>query len=105
MSSKTNREQDLLLFLSKNQGYVTSKELVEELKISQKTVYRLIKKINDEYMDTPLIISERGRGYKLDYENFINYKKAITNTNKNIFLLVRDVNALWKNYCCLLLSL
>lgn len=76
MSSKTNREQDLLLFLSKNQGYVTSKELVEELKISQKTVYRLIKKINDEYMDTPLIISERGRGYKLDYENFINYKKS-----------------------------
>lgn len=76
MSSKNNREHDLLMFLSKSQGYVTSNELVEELKVSQKTVYRLIKKINDEYMDSPLIISERGRGYKLDYENFINYQKS-----------------------------
>lgn len=76
VSSKNNREHDLLMFLSKSQGYVTSNELVEELKVSQKTVYRLIKKINDEYMDSPLIISERGRGYKLDYENFINYQKS-----------------------------
>lgn len=76
MSSKNNREQDLLLFLSKNQGYVTSKELLEVLNVSQKTVYRLIKKINDEYEEGPLIISARGRGYKLDYEKFINYQKS-----------------------------
>ena len=76
VSSKNNREQDLLLFLSKNQGYVTSKDLLEVLSVSQKTVYRLIKKINDAYEDGPLIISERGRGYKLDYEKFINYQKS-----------------------------
>lgn len=79
MSSNCNREQDLLLFLSKNQGYVTSKDLLEVLNVSQKTVYRLINKINNEYVDSPLIISERGRGYKLDYEKFINYQK---NNNK-----------------------
>ncbi|WP_299095627.1 PRD domain-containing protein [uncultured Metabacillus sp.] len=78
MSSKSNHEQDLLLFLSKNQGYVTSKDLLEVLNVSQKTVYRLINKINNEYEDEdgPLIISERGRGYKLDYEKFINYQKS-----------------------------
>lgn len=76
MSSKSNHEQDLLLFLSKNQGYVTSKDLLEVLNVSQKTVYRLINKINNEYEDGPLIISERGRGYKLDYERFINYQKS-----------------------------
>jgi len=76
MSSKSNHEQDLLLFLSKNQGYVTSKDLLEALNVSQKTVYRLINKINNEYMDGPLIISERGRGYKLDYEKYINYQKG-----------------------------
>ncbi|QXE01889.1 PRD domain-containing protein [Terribacillus sp. DMT04] len=76
MSSKDNREQDLLLFLSKKQDYVTSNELVDELDVSQKTVYRLIKKINDESMGSPLILSERGRGYRLDYENFINYQKS-----------------------------
>lgn len=76
MSSKSNHEQDLLLFLSKNQGYVTSKDLLEVLNVSQKTVYRLIKNINDDYVDGPLIISERGRGYKLDYEKYINYQKG-----------------------------
>ncbi|PMC34125.1 transcription antiterminator [Bacillus sp. UMB0899] len=85
MSSKDNREQNLLLFLSKNQDYVTSKELVDALNISQKTVYRLIKKINDEYVDSPLIISERGRGYKLDYENFINYQKGKNNNEQKHF--------------------
>jgi activator of the mannose operon, transcriptional antiterminator len=76
MSSKSNHEQDLLLFLSKNQGYVTSKDLLEVLNVSQKTVYRLINKINNEYEDGPLIISERGRGYKLDHEKFIIYHKS-----------------------------
>lgn len=76
MSSKSNHEQELLLFLSKHQGYVTSKELLEVLNVSQKTVYRLINKINNEYEDGPLIISERGRGYRLDYEKFINSQKS-----------------------------
>ncbi|MDP4106385.1 MAG: PRD domain-containing protein [Bacillota bacterium] len=76
MSSKSNHEQNLLLFLSKNQDYVTSKDLLDELNVSQKTIYRLIKNINDDYVDGPLIISERGRGYKLDYEKYINYQKG-----------------------------
>ncbi|WP_207302274.1 BglG family transcription antiterminator [Gracilibacillus phocaeensis] len=74
--SSQDREQKLLLFLSKNQDYVTSEDLTEILHASQKTVYRLIKKINDEYEDSPLILSEKGRGYKLDYEKFINYQKS-----------------------------
>ncbi len=85
MSSKKNREQHLLLFLSKNQGYVTSQELVKELNVSQKTVYRLIRKVNDEYMESPLIISERGRGYRLDYENFINYQKSNNKSQEKQF--------------------
>ncbi|WP_211516932.1 HTH domain-containing protein [Fictibacillus solisalsi] len=76
MSSTNKNEQDLLLFLSKNEGYVTSKDLLDVLNVSQKTVYRLIKNINDDYVDGPLIISERGRGYKLDYEKYINSQKA-----------------------------
>ncbi|WP_035051090.1 BglG family transcription antiterminator [Carnobacterium pleistocenium] len=76
MSSKNDREQKLLLFLSKNQDYVTSEELTEILTVSKKTVYRLIKKINDEYLDGSLIVSEKGRGYKLNYEKFINHQKG-----------------------------
>ncbi|SDP18742.1 BglG family transcription antiterminator [Halobacillus aidingensis] len=76
MGSKDNREQKLLLFLSKNQDYVTAGDLAEMLQTSKKTVYRLIKKINDESLDDSLIVSEKGRGYKLDYEKFINYQKS-----------------------------
>lgn len=85
MSSKNNREQKLLLFLSKNQDYVTSEDLVKVLDVSQKTVYRLIKKINDEYVDGSLIVSEKGRGYKLDYEKFINYQKSNKKGEENHF--------------------
>ncbi len=71
-----DREQELLLLLSKHQDYITSKDLLEALNVSQKTVYRMIKKINDACEDDPLILSERGRGYKLNYEKFINFQKT-----------------------------
>ncbi|MTD38699.1 PRD domain-containing protein [Erwinia sp. CPCC 100877] len=71
MSSKKDREQKLLLLLSKNQEYMTSEDLAETLHTSQKTIYRLIKKINTEFSGGTLILSEKGRGYKLDKEKFI----------------------------------
>ncbi|MBP1042469.1 PRD domain-containing protein [Vagococcus sp. BWB3-3] len=72
MSSKEEREQRLLLLLSKKQEYVTSGELAEELNISNKTVYRLIKGINDQSSDGILIASEKGRGYRLNYQKYMN---------------------------------
>ncbi|WP_346207582.1 HTH domain-containing protein [Caldifermentibacillus hisashii] len=77
MSSKRKREQQLIMYLSKKQDFVTSEELMEVLNVSQKTVYRLINEINNENGEGPLILSERGRGYKLDYEKFINYQKGL----------------------------
>lgn len=84
-----DREQELLLLLSKHQDYVTSQDLLEALNVSQKTVYRMIKKINDGFKDDPLILSERGRGYKLDYEKFINYQKS-HNLNKESYVSPKE---------------
>ena len=75
MKLKKNYEQELLLFLSKNQNFVTSEELAKTFDISTKTVYRLIKKINEEFNDGNLILSEKGRGYKLDYKKYISHKQ------------------------------
>lgn len=61
MSSKKDREQKLLLFLSKKQTYMTSEELSNQLEISRKTVYRIIKDINEAFPKGDLILSERGR--------------------------------------------
>ncbi|MDT2613425.1 BglG family transcription antiterminator [Enterococcus dongliensis] len=71
MGAKKNREQRLLLLLTKRHDYVTSEELAEYLGTSQKTIYRLIKKINEMHGEG-LIQSEKGRGYKLNYERYIN---------------------------------
>ncbi|MDN6640024.1 MAG: PRD domain-containing protein [Tetragenococcus sp.] len=71
MAAKENREQNLLLLLSKHRDYITANELAEYLGTSKKTVYRLVKKINESYPAGDLISSEKGRGYKLDYEKYI----------------------------------
>lgn len=52
--------------------FVSAKYLAETLYVSTKTVYRMIKKINELFMEekkVPLIISEAGKGYKLN-KNF-----------------------------------
>lgn len=71
MTAKENREQSLLLLLSKQRDYITSNKLANDLAVSKKTVYRLIKKINENYPEGDLISSEKGWGYKLDYEKYI----------------------------------
>lgn len=77
MSSKKERGQKLLLLLSKKQDYMTAEELASCLSTSPKTVYRLIKKINDEFAEGSLILSEKGRGYKLDYEKFMEQNRHL----------------------------
>lgn len=71
MTVKENREQQLLLLLAKQQEYITADVLASRIGASQKTIYRLIKKINEQQGEVPLILSEKGRGYKLDYERYI----------------------------------
>lgn len=44
MTSQMNRENKLVLLLSKQNHYMTSEELADLLDTSTKTVYRLVKK-------------------------------------------------------------
>lgn len=82
MSARENREYNLLLLLLKQRDYITSKELANDLGVSKKTVYRLVKKINGGYQNGNLIFSEKGRGYKLDYEKYISMNaKQIDNSS------------------------
>ncbi|MFL2076517.1 helix-turn-helix domain-containing protein [Marinilactibacillus psychrotolerans] len=83
MSSKKDREQKLLLFLSKKQTYMTSEELSNQLELSRKTVYRIIKDINEVFPEGDLILSEKGRGYKLDYEKYICLGENVVNKSNN----------------------
>lgn len=84
MTSSMNRENKLLLLLSKQNQYMTSEELANLLDTSTKTVYRLVKKINTEFQNGHLILSEKGKGYKLDYEKFIEHNKEVMNRSSRL---------------------
>lgn len=62
---------------------MTSEELSNQLEISRKTVYRIIKDINEAFPEGDLILSEKGRGYKLDYEKYICLGENVVNKNNN----------------------
>ncbi|MDF2313346.1 BglG family transcription antiterminator [Lactiplantibacillus pentosus] len=65
------REHKLIYLLVNKRDFVTAKQLADEIHSSDKTIYRIVSKINSRYGEQPLIISERGRGYKLDYQRYL----------------------------------
>lgn len=70
---KSKHEKQILSYLAKQNQFVTSEQISSELEISTKTVYRVVKKVNEEADNKRLIIAEKGKGYKLDYDNYIKY--------------------------------
>lgn len=74
----TKTERALInLFLTKN-DFLTAKQLAEILDVSSKTIYRKIKNINETTERKDIIISEKGRGFKLDYKAYIQAKLETT---------------------------
>lgn len=63
-------EDKILLLLAKRNSYMTSNDIARELRISQRTVIRYVKNINDGG-DKPIIASKRGKGYRLEYEAYL----------------------------------
>lgn len=83
MTDKKIKNQQLLLLLSKKNDYITAEELSRELNISTKTVYRLVKKVNSEVAPEVLILSEKGRGYRLNYDLYIKSNQFLQNRFEN----------------------
>ncbi|HEL1584018.1 TPA: helix-turn-helix domain-containing protein [Streptococcus suis] len=68
MKRKLNYE--ILRYLKKQTSFITSDKIALDLEVSKITVVRHITAINANY-DEPIIISERGRGYKLNTQIYI----------------------------------
>ena len=68
--SKEKRVKELLFYLSNNKDFVEADEIASLLKVSTKTVYRLVRDIN-AMNETPIIISKRGMGYKLISSSYL----------------------------------
>lgn len=67
----SKRETQLIEIFIKHGMTLTGQELAEFAKISTKTVYRTIKKINEASSEGDIILSEVGKGFSLDYEKYL----------------------------------
>lgn len=68
MMSKNSSK--IISILVKSGRFMTSKELAQIIGVSSKTIYRGVNEINQAY-SFPIIKSERGKGYLLDYEKYL----------------------------------
>lgn len=71
---KEQFKQSLIAYLLNHHGYGAGSKLSTILHVSTKTIVRNVKKINAEAPETPLIEAKRGRGYRLNYQNYLKIK-------------------------------
>lgn len=64
--------QQIIDYLKVHNRFITSDELSDGLNVSKKTISRHINSLNEKY-PKPIIVSQRGRGYELDYSNYLDY--------------------------------
>ncbi|WP_438838764.1 BglG family transcription antiterminator [Streptococcus pluranimalium] len=63
---KKDRLNQLIKTLTVKNQFVTARELSGELGISEKTIYRMVRELNEIYFPEVLIVSEKGKGYCLN---------------------------------------
>jgi len=71
----TKRQQKILEYLIQVDGFITAKNISELFQISEKTVYRDIKRIGEVYKDA--IVQTSGKGYQINYQAYIQYSQSL----------------------------
>ncbi|WEV69220.1 transcription antiterminator [Bifidobacterium sp. ESL0775] len=75
----TESKKHLIEYLLNRRNFVSGTELSAMLGVSTKTVTRLVAQINERNNgDEPMIESQRGRGYRLNYRNYFRQESAAT---------------------------
>lgn len=64
------RDEELIHVLREEPSYITVVSLAEKLSCSTKTIYRLIKKLNEE-AGAQLVETEKGKGVRLNYDAYM----------------------------------
>ena len=90
MMLKNGREYKLQLFLAQTNVFTTADEIAKHLDLSKKTVYRLIKQINNAKPGLKVIESAKGRGYRLNHEEFILQRKTFQSDVAEISPITRQ---------------
>jgi activator of the mannose operon (transcriptional antiterminator) len=69
MTELIERHKNLIQLLLRNKHLISANEIANYLKVSNRTIRNDVKQINNESMPN-LILSVKGRGYKLNIENY-----------------------------------
>lgn len=78
-----DKEAWIIYVLLEKQTYITVSEVAEQVNASTKTIYRMIKKINDRCTHGELIKTEKGKGIKLNYDIYLESK--IDSNTENLY--------------------
>lgn len=78
------RKEYLIHFLLDQPSYITVARAADELRISGKTVYRMIKELNGKSGSEQLIQTEKGKGIKLDYDIYLESRFNVSSKHESI---------------------
>lgn len=94
----SKRENYLIEILMKNNMTLTAQQLAEMMKVSTKTIYRMVKRINEESREGEVIVAEIAKGFRLDYEKYLSLntenklpikeKDSLVRRNKIVLILL-----------------
>lgn len=74
----SRREKEMIECFIKHGLTLTAQELAGFANVSTKTIYRAIRKINEASKHGDIILAEVGKGFRLDYANYL--KENVKNT-------------------------
>lgn len=78
-------EESFIYFLLNKKHYLTASEVAKEFNLSTKTIYRMIKKINSKSSNGELVITEKGKGIKLNYNVYLRTMNDSTTRSFDIY--------------------
>ncbi len=73
--------KSMIGYLLNRRDFVSGQELSEALGVSTKTINRTVKQINESSEEIPIIESQRGRGYRLNFQNYFNQQDRMDHAN------------------------
>ena len=73
--------KSMISYLLNRRDFVSGQELSEALGVSTKTTNRTVKQINESAEENPIIESQRGRGYRLNFQNYFDQRDRMDHAN------------------------
>nr|WP_239644076.1 helix-turn-helix domain-containing protein [Oenococcus oeni] len=94
----TKNQQAIINLLLQSRDYVSADQVSKKLGFSTKTILRNVKSINAQSNEKNLIISERGKGLKLDYSSYILDRNNQDTIYQKTLLSSVGIMFCWKYY-------